>query len=152
MISVDPEFELRNLNILDSKQRTDAGVRKGFYLAGKSIVKESRRLMTVPPKTGRVYMVRVGVGGRKLVRSRSHVSSAAGQAPAKITGALMRSVNFKVHGSNELIVGSESKYGAFLENGTIKMKPRPYLNPAIKNETKNTVKYLGNNIIKSINK
>jgi HK97 gp10 family phage protein len=63
-----------------------------------------------------------------------HHPSIAGNPPAVDTGTLRRSVTYQVD-ENELVgyVGSNLKdppYGAYLEFGTSRMKPRPWLKPA----------------------
>jgi len=58
-----------------------------------------------------------------------HTSSSPGQAPANQTGALVKSI--KVNKSNNKAIISISKnYAVFLEYGTSKMRPRPFILPA----------------------
>jgi len=92
-----------------------------------------------------------------------HHASAAGQPPAVDTGRLRASVSSNWHGSGmergkvdsqaepddgigqpdkDLtgVVGTNVEYAGYLELGTVKMKPRPYLRPALE---KNRSKILG---------
>lgn len=152
MIYISPKFDKSRIVINDLRKKTNKGIRYGFYLAGKSLLKESRKLIDSPPKTGRLYWVSIGSKGRKLKNRRLHRASAAGEAPAKITGNLKRSVNFVVHGANELEFGSDINYGKFLELGTVKIAPRPFLIKAIKNDAKNTINYLRSAIVAQLNR
>lgn len=72
------------------------------------------------PKTGRQY----------TRRSVTHQASAPGEAPATDTGRLAGSVK-RVDDGIEVAVGTSVEYGAFLEFGTSKIKPRPWLFPAL---------------------
>lgn len=77
------------------------------------------------PKTGTVY---VRGSGRNL--SKRHRASAPGEAPATDTGNLVGTVFTKVE-ETQGEVGFTAPYGYWLEYGTLKMKPRPFLNPAL---------------------
>lgn len=69
------------------------------------------------PKSGRTY-------GR-------HQASAPGQAPATDTGGLVNSINWRTFNRGlSAEVGSNIFYAHFLEEGTSKMAPRPWLQPA----------------------
>lgn len=76
-------------------------------------------------KHGRTYIV-----GGTAEHPIEHTASAPGEAPAVDTGNLMNSVSHTMTGTTvgEVAVGAE--YGAFLELGTSRMAPRPYLGPA----------------------
>jgi len=148
----DPLFNKNSININNLNKLTNNGIRKGFYFAGKDLKKESIRLINKRPKSGRFYKVSIGIGGKKLKNTRLHQASAAGEAPARITGKLRKSINFIVHNHNLIKFGSEIDYGKYLENGTSKMKKRSFLKPSILNKYKNTTLYLQKNILKSINK
>lgn len=73
----------------------------------------------------------------KTYGKRGHHPSLPGNAPAPDTGTLMRSVTHEVRqegGEITGIVGSTLRnpdYPKFLEYGTSKMKPRPWLSTAI---------------------
>lgn len=70
----------------------------------------------------------------KTYGKKGHHPSLPGNPPAVDTGALRRSITYEVD-ENKLVgyVGSTIKdppYGLYLEYGTSKMKPRPWLKPA----------------------
>jgi HK97 gp10 family phage protein len=93
-------------------------------------------------KTGLVY---TRGPGQNL--SPTHQSSAPGQAPATDTGNLVSSIKAE---SKDLSgrVYSDIKYAFWLEFGTVKMRPRPYLNPALMSNQK----YFVNQLQRAIDK
>ena len=153
MITAIPDFDIGSININKLDKLTCTGIRKGFYFAGKGLVKESKKLINKKPKSGRVYIVTQGIGGKTLKNVRLHRASAPNEAPAVITGKLRESITFIVKNHNMLQFGSEDvEYAKQLENGSTRLRKRPFLKPAIFNENKNNTLYLRNNILKLINK
>lgn len=150
MIYAQPLFDITNNKITNLTKNTKQGIRKAFYFIGKDLKKESVRLINQKPKSGRFYIINVGIGGKALKSPRIHQASAPNEAPAVITGKLRKSISFNVHNFNQLEFGSNVEYGKYLELGTVKMKPRPYLKPSILNKNKNSILYIGNNIVKLI--
>lgn len=129
------------------------GIRKGLQQSGMDIAGKSSRVNDGlikqdmnSPKSGRAYNVSVGKSGRKLKRSRVHIASAAGEAPAVISGKLRKSVYFLVQGSDQLRIGANTPYARFLEDGTKKMAARPYLKKNIDKSRQNIVKNITNAI------
>jgi HK97 gp10 family phage protein len=68
-------------------------------------------------------------GQQYFSNGRRHQSSAPGQAPANNTGALVRSIKVKKNG-REATISIEKDYAIYLEFGTSKMRPRPFIIPA----------------------
>ena len=68
---------------------------------------------------------------------KGHHPSYAGNPPAPDTGTLMRSITHEVSGNGKQVVGevgsiiNNSDYPRFLEYGTSKMKPRPWLSASL---------------------
>ncbi len=109
-------------------------------LAGTEMVaEEARRLIMRTRKSGRLY-VRRGV---------KHRASAAGQAPASDTGRLVGSIKTKYQ-PRELAgtVTASAKYAPFLEYGTRKMQPRPFMRPALANKSKQVTAVIQREIAK----
>ncbi len=75
--------------------------------------------------------------GQVVTRSRQgggtypHVAASEGQAPNTDTGALVASIAVEKSGDTEYEIGTNLDYGEFLEMGTVKMRPRPWLIPAL---------------------
>jgi len=71
----------------------------------------------------------IASGAKSGRRYGNHTSSAPGQAPANWTGKLLRSIKVqKMKGISFVYV--TAKYAEFLEFGTSKMRPRPFIIPA----------------------
>lgn len=76
------------------------------------------------PKSGRYYRVsRTG---------RPHRASAPGEAPAVLTGFLSNSIQSEFPSARLGIIAIGAQYAPYLELGTARMKPRPFIDPAIK--------------------
>lgn len=58
------------------------------------------------------------------------VDSAKRRVPKK-TGTLSRSIHMEPESGNSVLVGTDVKYAKYVEQGTAKMKGRPYLKPAL---------------------
>ena len=58
-------------------------------------------------------------------------SSAPGEAPAAQTGQLRASITWERWLPGLRAVGTNVEYGRFLELGTSRMKPRPFLRPSL---------------------
>ena len=76
-------------------------------------------------KSGRVYARGNG---------RSHTASAPGQAPATDTGILVNSITAFQTGPLQWTVAASAEYAVYLEMGTIRMAPRPFLGPALESQ------------------
>lgn len=155
---------LNNQKFKDQTENIKKSIRNEFYKIGKVLVKTSRDMMK-EPKSGRTYQVTLGSKGKKLKRIKDHISSAPGEAPAIITGALRDSVDFLVKGSEELHFGvnlehitpdsgnaqwhnNVASYGKYLELGTVKMEKRPFLVPSMKKNGINLFVRLENDVKK----
>lgn len=62
----------------------------------------------------------------------THVASNEGQAPNTDTGKLVASIAVEKEKEANYLVGSNLDYAAFLEFGTSKTGPRPWLEPAMR--------------------
>ena len=84
--------------------------------------------------------------GRVVTRSRQgggvypHVAAAEGEAPNTDTGKLVSSIAAEKTGNAEYEVGTNIDYGEFLEMGTVNMRPRPWLIPALNARSDNLLK------------
>ena len=125
------------LNIKGINKMTSVGIQKAFYNIGKDLKIDARREIKKKNKTGRLYIV--NRAGRIVL----HKASAPGEYPANLSGGLNQSISTNVVGDNRLEFGSKKivsrrgktkqiTYGRFLELGTRRMQPRPFLLPTIK--------------------
>ena len=89
----------------------------------ENLVSESSNYMAEEMKKS------ISSGAKSGKRYGSHTSSAPGQSPANWTGELLRSIKVqKIKGMAYVFV--IAKYAEFLEFGTTKMRPRPFIIPA----------------------
>lgn len=113
------------------KVHTKAGkqVAKAVNLVRNSAIEGMTNTKTDPTKAYKRQK------GKKI-----HYASADGEYPAVDTGALRQSVTSSVEYTDTGVrgtVGSNLEYSAYLEHGTSKMKPRPWLSPSVaKNKEK----------------
>ena len=98
-------------------------------------------------------------GGAQLIRGimyekynprRSHRASAPGQAPASDTGNLVSKIMVKQKTKNITNVVSNANYSAFLEYGTSKMQPRPFMLPAFEKSKKPIINAVLNRVKQKI--
>lgn len=141
-------------------QKTRNAIRQAFYFIGKDLRQTSQQLIASKNKTGRIYRIRLNGVNIK------HQASAPGEAPANLTGNLKASLGFDVRGSYEMEFGSRSeapkagvspkqavaKYSVYLELGTSKIAPRPYLKPSIDQNTGNGVQHFERELQRALTK
>mgnify|MGYP003109200243 FL=1 len=77
-----------------------------------------------------------GIVYEKYNPRRTHRASAPGEAPASDTGNLVSKIIVKQKSKDVVFVESNANYSAFLEFGTSKMLPRPFLFPAFEKSKK----------------
>ena len=110
--------------------RVRAAAMQAVVRGTESVRNEAITLILDTPKTGRVYRRR-GV---------EHQASAPGEPPASDTGRLVNSIRTEYDQSN--LVGrvvAGSAHAAYLEFGTQRMEPRPFMRPALRNRGKDIV-------------
>ena len=84
------------------------------------------------PATGRIY--------EKYNPRRTHQASRGGEFPMSDTGRLAASVEIVGIGSPVVSVGTNVRYGRWLEFGTSEMLPRPWLFPSAERASGEIVK------------
>lgn len=107
-------------------ERALDGFSLGLRYSAFELRKAVQELIRRSPRGGRRY--RVGKG-------RFHKASAPGQPPARDTGNLMKMLKARLEDPMTALVESLAGYSGFLELGTSKMKPRPFLTPALEQNT-----------------
>ncbi len=110
--------------------RTRRAIRETWYGIGDDLEKRAAAEIRRTPKSGRIYIARRS--GRRF----RHQASAPGETHADLSGALRKSISWKVRGNQELIfgygvTGSAPKYADFVEQGTSRMAARPSLGNAV---------------------
>ena len=74
-----------------------------------------------------------GVEYQKYSPRRKHRASAPGEAPASDTGRLAGAIRADIEGRQAEVV-ADTEYAAWLEFGTMKIQPRPFMVPAMEKE------------------
>jgi HK97 gp10 family phage protein len=120
------------LQIKDSPHLTRRGIRAAYFRIGNDLVEEARKSILEGPKTGNI----------RRIKKKRHQASAAGEAPANLTGLLKRSIAYQQRGGDQMIFGARTDYAPFLELGTRRMAQRPYLIAAIRKKTRSARKHL----------
>jgi len=91
-----------------------------------------------------------GVMYQKYNPRREHRASAPGQSPASDTGNLVNKIIVKQKSSDVVSVESNANYSAFLEYGTSKMQPRPFMLPAFEKSKKPIINAVLNRVKQKI--
>ena len=91
-----------------------------------------------------------GIVYEKYNPRRTHRASAPGQAPASDTGNLVSKITIRQDGKDKTNVESNADYSAFLEYGTSKMEPRPFMLPAFEKSKKPIINAVFNRVKKKI--
>jgi HK97 gp10 family phage protein len=99
---------------------------KAVNESANNVAKEMKKSILTGSKSGRQY----------FIKGRRHQSSSPGQPPANSTGHLVRSIKVK-NTNNGQEVTIDAEYAAFLEYGTSRMRPRPFIMPALMKVKKN---------------
>jgi len=140
-------LQIKNLNKI-----TREGMSKAFFAIGKDYVTTAKNRILNPPKTGVVYRIRSRKGVVIL-----HQASAPGESPANRTGALKDTIESLYSAGQDSMRlkagdGDRVPYAGFLEEGTKKIKPRPYLIPAIETNERNAIEHFEREIKKAATK
>ena len=133
------------LRLQNSSKLVKLAIRKAFHKIGKDLKETGSKELLYRPKSGRLYKVKInGV-------TYNHRASAPGESPANLTGALRRSLNYKVSSSYEMrweAGGGEVDYASELEFGSPRVAKRPYMLKSITLNRRN----IGNHFLKEIKK
>ena len=121
MITLRTTFgdDLIDLFNKELNKKIKTGVRKGMSATGMFLVREIKKDLS-----------KKSSGSKKDIRydpKRSVWVSPAGKSPNNDTKELYNSVSWELRGDDAVFVGSEIKKGLWLEEGTKKMKPRPFI-------------------------
>ena len=130
---MDIKFKVSNLKkVLSQLDKLEKDMEIPFQEivkgGGQFIRGEAIKSIQAGAKSGIVY--------EKYNPRRSHRASAPGQAPASDTGNLVSKIIVKQKSKNITNVESNADYSAFLEYGTSKMEPRPFMLPAFEKSKK----------------
>jgi len=165
-------------NLHRARKAADKAADAEVNRARLAVETDAKRFIAKGPKTGWVYhrqfdgkwmvISRVGIIGNPQVvaiyraegkenMSAYHQASSPGQPPATDTGTLIASIESKMETYQltsshkaSAVVWTENDYAKFLEFGTKKIEPRPFMTPALEKNRARFPKALGEAVIKSI--
>lgn len=144
-ITLDRNTSKAIYKLKHQEKEVKIAIRKAFHKIGKDLKQSGEQALLFRPKSGRLYKIKInGV-------TYNHRASAPGESPANLTGALRKSLDYKVSGAREMrweAGNTTVDYAADLEFGTDKIKPRPYMERAIKENRRN----IGNHFLYEIKK
>ncbi len=123
----------KHLSQLD--QHFKSGVHEAYIVIGEYLKRTNEKDFR-DRKSGRLYRIRVR--GEMI----NHRASAPGEAPARLTGALEKTIKTKTSGFTQMDYsagGGRVNYAGFLEDGTRKMAARPYMIKSIRENEGKTV-------------
>lgn len=128
-------FHLAQSKVADRDDSGASSIHKDAYNKMKRDLAQNRRLSRQLRDTYRGVLAENIRRLKKFERIARH--SRPGNPPHRQTGTLVRSITvdsvFDVHGPKIVgRVGTNLPYGKYLELGTSRMRPRPYLRPALR--------------------
>jgi hypothetical protein len=131
-ISLDGRGRRLMVHFNDIPRHWNKGIKKGLKLSGKSIMRETKRILETGSRSGVHYS------------GQPNQSSAPGEAPASQSGDLVRSGYYKTRGARQLEVGEKEPYAAYLEHDQSgrRIAPRPHLKTAMANKARDVQNYL----------
>ena len=144
---MDIKFSVKNIKkVLSQLNKLEKDMEIPFQEivkgGGQFIRGEAIKSIQAGAKSGIVY--------EKYNPRRSHRASAPGQAPASDTGNLVSKIIVKQKTKNIVNVESNADYSAFLEYGTSKMEPRPFMFPAFEKSKKPIINAVLNRVKQKI--
>ena len=144
---MDIKFKVSNLKkVLSQLENLDKQLEPDF----QEIVKGGAQLIRGEAIKSIQTGAKSGVMYQMYNPRREHRASAPGQAPASDTGNLVSKIVVKQKSANVTNVESNANYSAFLEYGTSKMQPRPFMLPAFEKSKKPIINAVINRITQKI--
>lgn len=105
---------------------------------GVSVYLDSKKTESVLGKLVKIGDESLPTEVKALQAGATTVVNAAKRRVPKKTGTLSRSIHQETDGDKAVLVGTDVTYARYVEEGTSKMKGRPYLRPALQ-ENKNRI-------------
>lgn len=132
---------------------SDRAAKQAWWHSGRDLRKAASDEILRKPKSGRTYIRRDRAG-----RRRRHVASAPGETHANMTGALRRSLDFKVRSSKQLEFGygitrgDAPEYARVIEFGNPRNKIQPSARPSLRNAIRATRRNIIGNFNRELKK
>ena len=144
---MDIRINVKNLDkVLKSFKKLEKDLEPDF----QEIIKGSAQLIRGEAIKSIQTGAKTGIVYQKYNPRRQHRASAPGQAPASDTGNLVSKIIVKQKTKNITQVESGADYSKYLEYGTSKMEPRPFLFPAFEKSRKPIVEATFKKVVRVI--
>lgn len=142
--SVEAQVKAISAKLKKLGNRLPLGVMQELAIGALEIEGDAKASLQSGSKSGVTY--------EKYNPRRTHTSSAAGEAPATDTGALVNSIRVENVDDGSLVKagGGKIDYAAFLEFGTSTILARPYMQPAFEKNRKNIFKNINRKLNEEI--
>lgn len=114
--------------------------------AGVSVYLDSGKMAQVLSKFTYIGENAISTEQKALMAGANVVVNSAKRRVPKKTGTLSRSIHQETESYLGVLVGTDVSYAKYVEQGTVKMKARPYLQPAL-SENKTRIQ---NNVAKAM--
>jgi hypothetical protein len=154
-VKVKLGFTMKAANLSELTDAVQEGLGELIYTTGLAIEALSKMTIMQSTPTGKIYIKASSwsVATHQADSYRTHQASAPGQPPAVDLGYLVNSIATVRVSKLTTAVVVYAEYGIYLEMGTVRMAPRPYLEPAFdENVAKigGELKAIGNFAIKKV--
>ena len=124
--------------------RVEEAIARGLFISAEMVRTRAIESILNDPKTGEIYTTlffTIGKGEGRIVipygTRPAHQASAPGEAPASDTGTLVNSITTTIQREQlTATVSVHSIVGKYLEFGTDRMAPRPFMRPALDQSAK----------------
>ena len=104
----------------------ERAIKNGVFVTAQGV--RNTAIKSIQAQSQGRQVTRYSQGGREY----AHTASAPGDAPNTDTGALVKSIAVEPQQPElEMFIGSGLEYAPYLEYGTKRMQPRPWLQPAL---------------------
>ena len=133
-VKADPKNKQVLFGLDNISEGHKVAIRDASFDIGRRNQLDIRKNIRLGRKSGRIYRV----------SGRVHRASAAGEAPASLSGNLARSAKYTVRGYHQVEFGysGSAHYGEFLELGTRKMKQRPNVRKVADDNAQTFINYM----------
>ncbi|MFC3816567.1 hypothetical protein [Lysobacter sp. GCM10012299] len=135
LIAPDKRSRRVLFRLVGAPKAVERAIPRAWDESGAVLSKRLTTLLTTGPRNGRRYMHR----GVEIT------ASAPGEPPAKRSGRLARSVEYRTRGA-QMEFGETAEYAGFLEDGTRKMAARPHVSRVVKTTSGDVYQILARHI------
>ena len=120
------------IEIGQAEDRHKRALYRAWHYVGDEVTVEIARILVTGKRTGKMYRY----------KGRPHQASAEGEPPAKRSGKLSKSIEYRVRHYKEMRLGETVEH-AKMEDNWGRIKARPHIIKAVKKKAQDTVNIIG---------